>query len=485
MNSLFGEEEEEVAANGNPSAVAEVTVPRLPFAEVREASYAGGNRGIFATCDLGTGSLVLAEVPIMAWVDCDLFSFDNLAAALRSVCADRLTADASKFLHPVALNHADPFEVDRARESLGSDLISSISAEYGMDINEIVRIFLVLQHNGFESGFYKYLCLINHSCDPNCIKFSPTQGTMGASQVWTTRFVPKGQELTICYCTPLEMPKQHMLEFLKTHHRFACACNACLLPSNISTRSADGDDFFIEEYVQSIVSIEKELLWQHAEDNLNNLKMYPAMLLKLQMILSDESMEKVMINCVESDKVRLWSRGHQCIVDVSRRALETMDRMNNDAAHDGRVFKLQMKSKYLSNIDEKEAENISVVDFCSQTFLTHSVLLWDLQTKYLGNEHPSVATTLLDIADALQLLLDRETDSKAAVTDYLRQLLQKMHFLSLGDVQLSRKYLKGSILKQIRTEGDRVKKLYSTFARFPSVVDMGRSPGSIFWGYDS
>jgi len=47
------------------------------------------------------------------------------------------------------------------------------------------------------------LSIINHSCKPNCIKFSPQQYGL-PSEVRAIQTIEVGEEITICYLVPQE-----------------------------------------------------------------------------------------------------------------------------------------------------------------------------------------------------------------------------------------------------------------------------------------
>ena len=70
--------------------------------------------------------------------------------------------------------------------------------------------------------------MVNHSCDPNCIKFAPKPGSLGASEIYATRAIGVGDEITICYCSPIEMTQHSMRNYLQRQHRFQCKCAVCL-----------------------------------------------------------------------------------------------------------------------------------------------------------------------------------------------------------------------------------------------------------------
>jgi hypothetical protein len=85
-------------------------------------------------------------------------------------------------------------------------------------------VALALQHNGFGSGLYLQLAMVNHACHaPNCIKTSPTGATAWASELWTTRDVRAGEQLFISYAQPLEELTRAQVTIrvdFKSHYRY-------------------------------------------------------------------------------------------------------------------------------------------------------------------------------------------------------------------------------------------------------------------------
>ena len=99
---------------------------------------------------------------------------------------------------------------------------------------DMMRLLLVCRYNGFESGIYLHLAMINHDCYPNCVKFAPrraaaattTTGTTTQqqqyyyySEVRTTRFIPAGEAITISYL-PRIMSHASRRHYLWDQHRF-------------------------------------------------------------------------------------------------------------------------------------------------------------------------------------------------------------------------------------------------------------------------
>ena len=65
--------------------------------------------------------------------------------------------------------------------------------------HDLIRILLALRYNGFESGLYLHLAMLNHDtyC-PNSVKFADISNKQ-YSEVRTNQWVQPGQALTISY----------------------------------------------------------------------------------------------------------------------------------------------------------------------------------------------------------------------------------------------------------------------------------------------
>ena len=248
---MFGDdsEEEEEESNGQGKAeekgqdIHEKEDKRPILAsEVRIVDNVGGRRGLFATCDLGAGFLVLSERPSFDYSSTGS-SFemsedeDCIFKILETLCQDEKAVTATKSLHPQSLSDSEGGSIEAAKERIGTERLDAISKASDLDANEIIRIYLTLEHNGFNSGLYKELSLINHSCDPNCVKYSPKPGSLGGSEVWTTRPIKADEEFTICYCSPLETTQAPMRAYLLQQHKFQCQCLVCQVdyPTNDTT----------------------------------------------------------------------------------------------------------------------------------------------------------------------------------------------------------------------------------------------------------
>jgi hypothetical protein len=178
--------------------------------------------------DLPAGTLIVAEIPVLSFEDSSqLDDPAYLLTTLENVCASPLAVDACAFIYPQRYEEADVEEQGNVAAIWGEERLEELSTRVGVARNELVRRVLTLQHNAFDTGLYKWLSMINHSCAPNCMKFAPSNSSSWASEIWTTRAVRAGEELTMSYRAPLETCSSSMEAFLLQNHRFLCMCAAC------------------------------------------------------------------------------------------------------------------------------------------------------------------------------------------------------------------------------------------------------------------
>jgi len=176
----------------------------------------GGGRGYVATRDLQPGTLVIVEQPIVEWSEEQIGKELGLVSVLHILELDL----AQKIVHDLEDFHPSKEDVNEFKQGdkqvremienlerrLSDELptfvelaqIRGLSNRNGTPLNarDLVRILLSLRYNGFESGVYLYLAMLNHDSYPNCVKFSATKSY---SEVRTTRSVRAGEPLTISY----------------------------------------------------------------------------------------------------------------------------------------------------------------------------------------------------------------------------------------------------------------------------------------------
>jgi SET domain len=442
----------------------------------------GGCRGLVALVRIPPGVLLLAETPSVMWNNSNLDDGD-LEKTLQMCLSKKLAHETTKSLHPTALLNCEADEISRAQNLLGLKKINEIAEGLSVTADEVLRVLLVLQHNGFGSGLYGVLTMLNHSCSPNCIKFSPCAGSSGASEIWTIDEVQKGDELTICYCEPLEMTKESMQEYLDAHHRFTCKCPSCVqaitfrnsLPEEklLSLRKVNLQEGKLQEI---IIGMEQELLFLK---NLDDLDVGFDNVVKLMKATTD-------LSSVESDENKDDN------FSVNPRLLSRLCKLAANAA----VLFLEYADKTAGSGRQPKGILIKSAAF---SFLRNSLSLLSHQTKYLGNYHPDIASSHIDIAEALDCCMKNFSE------DLLTALIAPVesNYGELNLLKMPRSLTKSTespsnikseaiaITKQevkkesnrLRSKGSAIKNLYSR-NHYPSRLATLRNapPGTCHWG---
>ncbi|CAN0340256.1 unnamed protein product, partial [Laminaria digitata] len=148
--------------------------------------HRGGGRGFMASADISPGTLLLVErryLPMPTAIDCGLAG----GVGQEELCLKWILAlplprlkevlGEIRWLHPQTLEDLPPDEAESLmtrHEEVAKTMISDLgerSAETGLDVRGIVRLFGALQSNGFASGIYLHPAMTNHSCRANAIKW--------------------------------------------------------------------------------------------------------------------------------------------------------------------------------------------------------------------------------------------------------------------------------------------------------------------------
>lgn len=167
--------------------------------EIRENPQAGGARGVYARRKIEAGSLLVLEWPAVQWKDLDFSSPKVVKEILLAIFSDSKAYACTQSLYPYDLAQAraelkeeisEAYGFLQGKDNILKQVLSQLSQTQSISLSneEIVRVFLTLRHNGFSSGLYLSLCMINHSCLPNSIKFEPRAGSRGASEVSFSTF---------------------------------------------------------------------------------------------------------------------------------------------------------------------------------------------------------------------------------------------------------------------------------------------------------
>ena len=530
LDNMFGSdsEEEEVAV---PKEDGRPQLCEIGYADV------GGGRGLFAKVDIEPGSLVLSEIPIILWPDAS--QMDDplfLLNEIESICSNELAVDACVFLFPQVFEEADDEEVARVKEVCTESKINEIASKMSVTPNEIIRKILAIQHNGFGTGLYKYIAMLNHSCVPNCIKYAPSNGSSWASEVWSTTFIKKGEELVMSYQQPYELIVASMQEFLKIHHRFTCVCKACAADRlNVKSKTqADEEDekdgegksetqnegasasSSVTELItiqDSLDGMEKEIKWMGVdspEDVLRTCKkmlsLGSGMLERAAATASEGAMahwgddRAVSGGEGENENWRgdrssllVTARVHKMLVSVSALAMETHSQIEGS----GKRVKTSLARRVLF------------------AFILHASKLLALQKIYLGEKHPEIATTCLDIAEGLRCAIDllstkavadsstkgekeydkdqeqsndKDKDKDKDGSDDIDIETLPLFLAAMRESGVS--WASGcnsarelsKIAKQYKTEGEHVKALYSARRKFPEAFQILKKAGDCFWG---
>jgi hypothetical protein len=199
---------------------------------VRHSLSCGGGRGVFAGGFIRAGTVVLTEMPRVtlpddACGDAQVPMHVSYALGILSgTCGppDELL-EQLRCLHPTDSSHVP--ECHRAallaEYSPHFEALSAAAATHGCLLASQDELFLLLcrlRFNCFSSGLYITSSLVNHSCNPNCSKFSRTDTAFAVpvTEFIATRDIPAGEEITISYFGSVELSHSgRTLRFLAQH----------------------------------------------------------------------------------------------------------------------------------------------------------------------------------------------------------------------------------------------------------------------------
>ncbi len=461
MASMFGDDDSDDEDSRREVVVEAVARAKAvqndakPYAIVAKVAV-GGGRGLIATQDIPAGTLIVSEIPVMSFEDATQMDDPALLMrAIKSICEDDLAIDACAFMYPQNYDDADKEEIDRVRGIWGEEELSILSKEVNVPIHELIRRVLAVQHNGFNTGIYKWLAMINHSCQPNCIKFAPNNSSNWGSEIWTTCAVKKGEELTWCYQTPLEMTRSTLQNFLTIHHRFTCACALCSGRTKVekgddaiaaatsvfkeatdnTTDTTDTMNSNTENIESNLTKIEEEIIGMELEQK------WAAVDDTEDVIRTSAKMFKVCVNlqarCLESlSTASDTSKGNEGTIPTTTTtpvlyaissdaftypSLNLLD-TTTWAMHRSalmmlaRVHKLFVTSTFivLEHANKLQiSSSIKRIRLKTRktahsflNYIVNSFKLRELQNSYLGIDHIDLATTNIDIAEGIDGVLD-------------------------------------------------------------------------------
>lgn len=466
-DGLFDSDSDDVHNEGGVKGVNDVVRPKVVLSEVRHNSVVGGQRGLFATVDVKAGSLIVLEWPILAWDRSLLEMDDGIWTIVELITKLPDAHNTSKELHPQQLGDVDAEEVRKVEEMIAQGQVpAGILANLSVSREEMIRIYLTLQHNGFQSGLYHQLCLINHSCQPNCIKFEPRAGSRGASEVWTTKDVAAGEELTICYLHPMESSWQYAQDYLQTQHGFVCKCTRC---------QGIGEE--------AVAGVQKDRDLEEVEEGFGNI----------------EAMLNFAVSAGRPPDIEVVEESLASLDEISSTLQRKLSESNIVFAREKLRLDVRLRTNQASLLNagvelfDGQSQHVEpACDYAQKLALT-AAKLFVSQVELLGKEHSNLATSLTDLWNALDFLqrVQPLAFSPAEIIVSHTTLVNVLHML-LADTLLAGKGQEttksqtagslSALMKIIKAETQRLKDLYMVAKRCPEAVRVLKRPGGVVWG---
>lgn len=197
--------------------------------EIRRTKNRGW--GLFATEDIPAGTVVLREEPLACIRTMNL-TFPSESELSRQFAEVAPLGNSEKTVYE---SLADLL----VRRGVNRDWLRPFPSRAGKRITVRDLAILVAEANGFALttamtgvsylfGLYDAASLLNHSCEPNALRFGTGKVTT-ESLVRTRLAVPAGQEVTVSYLVGLEEVPHRGIRQAATdiHSKFVCRCARC------------------------------------------------------------------------------------------------------------------------------------------------------------------------------------------------------------------------------------------------------------------
>jgi hypothetical protein len=461
---MFGDEsDDEDTQRGETNQIE--TSGEEPICSVRSIEGIGGGRGVFAERDISPGTLILAEKPVYNWpVESSLSDPVALRRCVEDICSLPEILEMTKFLHPLSLSDAEPEEINKIQSFWNTPTSESEgNSKQIAPSKELIRVALVLQHNGFTSGLYKYLSLVNHSCLPNCIKFSPSISNKAnwkyISEIWSIQPIKAGEEITICYIERIEIPYRTMRNYLLQNHQFLCNCIRCKgCEKRVDIEEESQSLPFVESILESLeaseVSFDVNQFPLQSEELITTDSKNPEEELEADVItrtlgiisyvhmiissLSPSNHSEEQNSRVEGggrsdliqrdlykynprDLTYLLCRFHQIIVSITVKLID--------------AYFLEKSEANATYAEGEEEEDVTrgVLSYLCECYIKHASELYELQSQYLScPDHPLIGETIAHLAQGIKVaLLHRDKDrSKGNKTTPQKQDVLEVLFSS-------------------------------------------------------
>ena len=395
--------------------------------EIRNCDV-GGGRGVFALQDISPGTLIVAEMPTMLWEDTDFTDASHMCSILEKILSDGSARNICQHLHPQSIEYCSTQEILQMKDFLQVNRIQDLANTFNLTPDDIIVLALVIQHNAFSTGLYHQLSYFNHSCTPNCIKFSP-KNPYSPSEVWSTTAICKDSELVICYCYPRETSTPAMRSYLLENHFFECKCRTC--------HNADGQYSDDEAILGLILNMERELLHQMIDR--------------------------------ESEIARQSKRLYRYVLDRG----SDIDNIILRA----RWYKVGTQAA-ISSIQAYESKGKPINIECALAMVKCSALTFIAQIEYLGSDHPDLISTLHDISEALNGVSQRFPSEVENIMNFL-------HSSGFpGFESESELFTWRQLLQWCKTESMRLRDLYSLGGKYPDALHIFGKPCKVYGGFN-
>ncbi len=403
---------------------------------VVKSNEIGGNRGYIATQDLDPGTLLLVEEPMFEWTEEQIGSelgLVSIQAILNHENSYKII-DEIQGLYPTKdqveeiirgeknikllsqdekIQIKDMFEIMEMIHSgkeMDSTLVLAQNLGIPLDEIDIYRMLLAMRYNGFGSGIYLHFAMFNHDHDANCIKFAPEKNGIGHgtapttySEVRTTKFVKRGDSLTLDYLDPRDQSHATKRWHLWDQHRFDIgdlnsvrrdALREMELVNNQPPSSScdnldrDSHTYHVESALKELESQQNEirLTWALAK----NLKEEGEDMLKL--FEHAKSMGEASFEAIDAAKNKLSNDSHILLIRCCRLCLDASE------------IVLEMGERLSHHFGSSSFGTIGGYRIMAKFVITCHQLL-PLQVKYLGYDHPDVARTNSDLANMINSMI--------------------------------------------------------------------------------
>jgi len=440
---------------------------------ITRSKNVGGKRGWTATEDLKPGTLLLIEEPIYRWPEEQIGSELGLISILgifqqdSSVC-QKIVSSMEK-LHPtkemvdiLCRDGACGQEVERVMGcdekeqivdmmemmlgKLSNDLLlasvlklsndNKITAGGGsvnqqnLDEIDVLRMLLVLRYNGFSSGLYLYFSIFNHDDNSNCIKYMPEKCERDEkknSELRCTKYVKKGEALTIHYLDPREVSHSTRRWHLWDQHRFDIGDNINVLLKKMELVGG----FFPQSSVNRL-TLPEDTKTKQIEATLTELE---HMHRTARTLASPVKRKEDTISTVELlERLQVLEMEAFGLIDKSIMKLE-----NDFHILLIRCYRLHLDYvELLLQIGVSQLKKKLQIDAMCR-FLLSSKKLLDLQVFYVGKYHPDVARSFKDMAMGTRSLL---TCSPQRLFALKLDKMENFHQCSIKENEYQKEYMR-------------------------------------------